>query len=218
MNNNVNSGIARKIIMHPGPVLSLTLIGMLLLSALLYYRAVKIQRFMEPALALSQPRIQFNQDINALLEKEFGSAFRGIAFSRGSIFVDQSLLFNSSRKPEDSERVVFKKLANVFLSALSDPDIRSRISLILVSNSIPLTTNPRINQMLRYQAQERIGFILNALYDAEPTLETKFGMFFSVTTMHKPVPIKEADMVEFQMIPTERLHIDVLERLEKYTR
>ncbi len=214
----MNDNIVRKIIMQPGPILSLTLIGLLLLSALLYYRAVKIQRFLEPALAISQPRIKFNQDINNLIMKEFGTTVRGIRFKRGSIFVDQSLLFASAHGHDGSQPVMFKRLSNVLLSALSDPNIRSHISLILISTSIPLTTDPQINKSLRFQAQERIGLILNALYRAEPELEKKFGTYFAVTATHKAVPIKDADMVEFRMIPTERLHIEVLERLEKYSR
>ena len=212
----MKANIVRRIIMQPGPIVSLTLIGLLLLSALLYYRAVKIQRFLEPALAISQPRIKFNQDINKLLIKEFGAAVGGIKFMRGSIFVDQSLLFARAHGHDGSQPVMFKRLGNVLLSALSDPNIRSHISLILVSTSIPLTTDPQINKSLRFQAQERIGLILNALYKAEPDLERKFGTLFAVTATHKAIPIKDADMVEFQMIPTERLHIEVLERLEKY--
>jgi len=61
-----------KFILPPGPILILTLIGLLLLSALLYYRAVKIQRFLEPVLAITQPRIAFSKNIYNLLLREFG--------------------------------------------------------------------------------------------------------------------------------------------------
>jgi hypothetical protein len=53
----------RKLILQPGPILSLTLIGILLLSAVIYYRANNVQRFLEPALALSEPRLKFSQNI-----------------------------------------------------------------------------------------------------------------------------------------------------------
>ena len=36
-----------------GPLLSLALIGVMLLSAVLYYRAVRIQRFLEPSVAVT---------------------------------------------------------------------------------------------------------------------------------------------------------------------
>ena len=57
-----------------GPVLSLLLIGLVVLSALLYYRAVKIQRFLEPALALSQPRNEFTKNISQNFQREIGRA------------------------------------------------------------------------------------------------------------------------------------------------
>ena len=83
----------KKFILPPGPILILTLIGLLLLSALLYYRAVRIQRFLEPALAITQPRITFSKNINNLILREFGKEeSKGIKFRTGSILVEQSLL------------------------------------------------------------------------------------------------------------------------------
>jgi len=63
--------MTKKFILPPGPILSLALIGLLILSAILYYQAVKIQRFLEPALAVSQPKMKFTQNMNNLLTKEF---------------------------------------------------------------------------------------------------------------------------------------------------
>ncbi len=61
-----------KYIPPAGPILNLTLIGLVLLSALLYYRAIKIQRFLEPALAISQPRNEFAKNVRLRFQKEFG--------------------------------------------------------------------------------------------------------------------------------------------------
>ena len=62
----------QKFIPHPVPIVILTLIGLLLLSALLYYKAVRSQRYLEPSLALAQPRIEFIHKIGLFFQEEFG--------------------------------------------------------------------------------------------------------------------------------------------------
>ncbi|HBH61184.1 MAG TPA: hypothetical protein DDX85_05480 [Nitrospiraceae bacterium] len=207
----------RKFIMPPGPILSMTLIGLLLLSALLYYRAIKIQRFLEPALAVSEPRIKFNQDINTLLMKEFGTAGNAIKFRKGSILIDQSFLFSTTHRTEGSNPLILKKLSRFFLSILSDRDIRERINLILVSTNLPFTADTKLNKELRYRVQERTALVLNSLYAVEPELEQKFGTYFAITAIPVGASGGETNLIEFRMIPTERLHIEMLERLEKYS-
>jgi len=206
-----------KLIMPPGPILSMTLIGLLLLSALLYYRAIKIQRFLEPALAVSEPRIKFNKDINNLLVKEFGTTSTGIKFRRGSVLVDQSFLFSTAHQMDGSHPLILKKLGRFFLSVLGDQYLRDRISLVLVSTNLPFTGDPRLNKELRFQVGERTALILNSLYAAEPELEQKFGKYFAVTAIPVDASGGETNSIEFRLIPTERLHIEVLERLEKYS-
>lgn len=208
--------IVNRFKIQTGPIVGITLIGILILSSLLYYRAIKIQRFLEPALALSEPRIKFNNDINALIEKEFGENPQGILFRSGTLYVNPSLIFPGKDKKEDQTRIALKKLGSIFLAALNDPDIRSRISLILVSTHLHLTSDIKLNRTLRFQIQEGTTLILNALYTAEPSLEKEYSTFFAVTAIPKLSSRNEPTLIEFQLIPTERLHIDVLERLEKY--
>jgi hypothetical protein len=207
----------RKFIMPPGPILSMTLIGILLLSALLYYRAIKIQRFLEPALAVSEPRVKFNQDINMLLMKEFGTTGKGIKFRKGSILIDQSFLFSTADRADGSHSLILQKLSRFFLSVLGDQDIRARISLILVSTNLPFTADTKLNKELRFQVQGRTSLILNSLYAVEPELEKKYGKYFAVTAIPVGASVGETNSIEFRLIPTERLHIEVLERLEKYS-
>ncbi len=84
-----------------GPVLSLLLIGLVLLSALLYYRAVKIQRFLEPALAISQPRNEFSKSIKLIFQQEFGAeSIKGLRVKASSILIERSFLFAGGRRPE----------------------------------------------------------------------------------------------------------------------
>ncbi len=210
-------GTIRKFILPPGPILSLTLIGLLLLSAVIYYRAIKVQRFLEPALAFSQPRLQFSQSINNLLSKEFGTKeTQGVRLRAGAIFVNQSLLFPAGRMTRPDQSQVLHKLGHVFLRALDDPDIRDNISLILVSTRLPLSTDAELNAALRFQLEGRALLILNSLYSAEPAIEKKYAQYFAATALPVEGPLKEAEWIEFRIIPAERFHIILLQRLEKY--
>ena len=207
----------KKFILPPGPILILTLIGLLLLSALLYYRAVKIQRFLEPALAITQPRITFSKNINNLLLREFGKEeSEGIKFKTGSILVEQSLLISGVHNIKGEDTEVLKKLGRVFMDAFSDPDIRDNISLILVIARPPLSPENRSNKEFRYQIQNRAALILNSMYKVAPGLESDYGRYFAATDLPVGPAVKETEWIEFRIIPTEKLHIEVLQRLEKY--
>ena len=90
----MNEKAPEKYVPPAGPILSLLLIGLVLLSALLYYRAVKIQRFLEPALAISKPRNEFSKSIKQIFQQEFGAELvKGIRIRAGSIFIEKSFLF-----------------------------------------------------------------------------------------------------------------------------
>ncbi len=212
-------GANTKFVPSLGPLFSLTLIGLLLLSALIYYRAVKIQRFLEPALAISEPRMKFNQDIKDLLSREFSpKEMKGIKFRAGTITVDESLIFersHSQARPTGPE--VLKKLSRVFAAALDDPEIRENISLIQITARFPLAKDMIMNRQARFAVQDSATLILNSIFSAEPRLETSFARFFAATAIATPFPPKEGGVIiEFRIIPTERLHIEVLDRLEQY--
>lgn len=213
----MNKGSFRKFILPPGPILSLALIGLLLLSAMLYYRAVKIQRFMEPALAISQPKIRFTQSINKLLSQEFGTKeIKGVKFQAGSILVDQSQFFEGSHYAKGFDPVALNKLSRVFLSALSNEDIRKDISLIMVNLRYPLGQDPELNRAMSLQSQQKAWLLLNYLYAAEPQLENKYGTYFVAAAMPVNRVVKENNWIEFRIVSTEHLHIEVLQKLEKY--
>ncbi len=202
-----------------GPLFSLTLVGLLLLSALIYYRAVKIQRFLEPALAISEPRMKFNQDIKDLLSREFSpKEMKGIKFRAGTITVDESLIFERSHsQARPAVPVVLKKLSRVFAAALDNPEIRENISLIQITARFPLTKDMILNRQARFEVQDSATLILNSIFSAEPRLETSYPRFFSATAIPTLAPPKDGRVIiEFRIIPTERLHIEVLERLERY--
>src|ERR1700690_1681055 len=95
-----------------GPVLSLLLIGLVLLSALLYYRAIRIQRFLEPALAISQPRNEFSKTIKLMFQREVGAeAINGNKVRGRSILIEKSFLFSGDGALKVSAQTDLKKLA-----------------------------------------------------------------------------------------------------------
>ncbi len=213
----INRESIKKLILPPGPILSFILIGLLLLGAILYYRSVKIQRFLEPALAISQPKIKFNQNINNFLTAEFGKEARGIKFRAGSVLVDPSVFFDHTRD-KGVDPAVLNKFARVFLSALRDADTKEHISLIMVGIRFPLTGDPLIDRAVSLRTQERAWALLNYIYAAEPQLEKVYYTAFVAAAIPVKGNLKENNWIEFRLVPTERLHIEVLQRFEKYTR
>ncbi len=210
---------ARKFIPPVGPLFSLTLIGLLLLSTIIYYRAVKIQRFLEPALAISEPRMKFNQNIRELLAAEFSpKEMKGIKFRAGTIVVDESLIFERSHaEGGNTGPAALRKLSRFFLAALNKAEIRENISLILITERFPVSKDLIVNRQMRFQAQDRAALILNSIFSAEPRLENEYTKFFTATAIPASGSLKKEDaVVEFRIIPTERLHIDVLQKLEQY--
>ncbi|MDH4231843.1 MAG: hypothetical protein OEW04_07405 [Nitrospirota bacterium] len=208
----------RKPVLQPGPIMSLMLIGILLLSAVIYYRAINVQRFLEPALALSEPRLKFSQNIRDILSKEFDTQqLKGVRFKSGSIFVEQSMLIDPSQPMKEVNPEVMKKLSRVFTSVLNTPEIRSNISLILVCMSYPSGPNTLLNKEFRFYTQERAVLLLNSLFFMEPELEKNYGRYFAAAALPASARLKEPPPLEFRLIPTEQLHIEVLQRLEKYS-
>jgi len=154
---------------------------------------------------------------NSLLAKEFGTEeIKGIRFRTGAILVEQSLLLSNIHPAKGSEPLILKKLASVFLTALNDPEIRDNISLVLVSTRLPIGPDWKANKEMRAGMQERAGLILSSLFALEPKLEKNYGAYFAATALSVSAGVKEPDWIEFRIVPTERLHIDVLMRLGKY--
>lgn len=204
--------------LQTGPVMILTLIGILLLSAVLYYRAVKIQRFLEPALAISTPRISFAKNIRNLLLKEFGmEQMSDIRFTTNSIFVERRLLLSGIHEPR-SDSPTMKKLSVVFLSVLKDPDMRDYVDFILISAKFPANDGSEPDEKKRLQTQQRAEVVLNSLFRVSPELAKDYGTYFAATTVPVSSSEKDINWIEFRFIPSERLHIEVLKSLKKYVR
>jgi hypothetical protein len=203
----------------PGPVIGLLLIGLVLLSSLLYYRSIKIQRFLEPALALSQPRNEFTKNIKQIIQKEFGAdKVKGLTVRTSSIVMETSLLFSHYGTLKESAQTDLQKLARVFLALMKDDHLRSEISLVLIIGHFPSSQAREATVAERMQVVRMVGFIQDALFKLEPELGRGYPTYFAATV--RPMDPREGsrNVVEFRIIPSEYLHIEVLEKLEKYSR
>ncbi len=200
-----------------GPVLSLLLIGLVVLSALLYYRAVKIQRFLEPALALSQPRNEFTKTISQNFQQEFGALqIKGVQARTSSIIIDRSLLFSADGALRPASQKIIKKLSRLFLSLLADNRSRNNISLVLISFHYPANGTKHAIIAERTKAQQMVGSLQDSLYAAEPELGKDFKSYFAATVQPEHLRRGERGLIELRIIPSELLHIEVLQRLVKY--
>jgi len=205
----------RNIFLPPGPILVLTLIGLLLLSALLYYKAVRAQRYLEPSLSIAQPRVRFVQNINRLLKKEFGSQdSKGIAVSRNSIFVESSLIFPDPVQRGVIDHIFLEKMSNIFISMFQDPEMRAYFDLILVGTRFYVSPHMEVNEINRVDKQHIAELILNSLFRVEPGLVKYYGVF--VATALPVQPGKKNNWIEFRIIPSEHLHIELMKSLKKY--
>jgi hypothetical protein len=72
-----------------------------------------------------------------------------------------------------------------------------------------------MNKRQRNEIQHKAELILYSLYNLEPTLEKEYGIYFAATAV--PVePLTADNWVEFRIIPSEHLHIEMIKSLEKY--
>ena len=200
-----------------GPVLSLLLIGLVLLSALLYYRAVRIQRFLEPALAISQPRNEFSRIIRLIYQREFGAdSIKGIKVRGSSIIIEKSFLFAKNGTLKASAQANLKKFSRIFLSLMDNEQTRSDISLVLIISRFPSSGVWMIYATERAQSQRMAGIVQDALFIAEPELAMRYGTYF-VSAAQPTNPLEgNRELIDIRIIPSELLHIKVLEKLEKY--
>jgi hypothetical protein len=214
----VNTKTLWKYLPPAGPVLSLILIGCVLLSALLYYRAIKIQRFLEPALALSQPRNEFAKSINQIFVNEFGAKpLPGLKIKSSAVLMEKSRLFfqNGALKPTAAEDL--DKLAHIFLTLMNDGARRADISLVLIMIRFP-SYGPRNQVMMeRMHAQQMLGLLQDGLFQAEPELAVRYSTYFICAAQPTNPHEGNSETVEFRIVPSEYLHIKVLEKLEKYS-
>ena len=205
----------KKFILPSGPILVLTLIGLMFSSALLYYKAVRAQRYLEPSLSIAQPRVAFIQDLRSLLVKEFGKEkMEGIALARNSIFVEGSLIFPDPVHSKVIDGRFLKKLSQVFLSMLEDQDMRSQFDIVLVTTRLKISPSLDVTAKRRSERQYIADSIINSLFKVEPELLQHYSTFTATAILIQPS--LNDTWVEFRIIPNEHLHIELMKSLKKY--
>ena len=201
-----------------GPVFSVMLVGILVLSALIYYRAVKIQRFLEPALALSIPRSEFSHKIIDAMSGEFGSStINGINFRTTSVKIAGPLIFSHEGSIHNVGRMVLKKTARAFRSVLKDEQTKPDIGFVLLVTQYPVGASGNAAAMLREESQRRAWMALDTMYTEEPELRRDFGLVFSAVAAPGIFLPESRNDIEIRIVPSERMHIEFLQKLEKYT-
>lgn len=205
----------QKVVPPPAPIVILTLIGALLLSALLYYKAVRAQRYLEPSLALVQPRIEFTHKIRLLFKEEFGTDdIQGVLLSGDSIFIEHALIYRGPAGSKRIDNVFLSKVSRVFLSILEDTEMRSHFDLILISSRIHFNPSPEENRNRRRKGLLIAESVVDAMYQVEPSLLKYYGIFAPTAVPDKPH--KTHNWIEFRIVPSERVHIEMMKGLEKY--
>ena len=196
-------------------ILTLALMSLLLLSSVIYYRAVKIQRFSELAFAIYQPQNAFSQKMIGPFIKLFDKKkISSIRFTANSLCIDESLLMNLAPNSKDAQPTIMKDLGKIFHAILQDPELRSNIELII--DSTIGTVSPGMSLSIKnYRTlQAKSESVLRSLFMAEPELEQQYSSFFASTVISTTDAERHQCVVEFQFIPNDRLYIEYLQRVQ----
>jgi hypothetical protein len=208
----------KKYLLPPGVILSVTLVGLILLGAMLYSRADRAQRFLEPALAISQPRSQFAIRFSELVERELDPRTAQQVLLMGNVLkVKKSSLFPEDFHTGDTTPLLVS-IGRIFHSMLEDPQMSPYVNMILIVTRVPQSGDHAVNMERRHEALESTEKILNALFAVNPKLEEGHSINFACTARVGGTSEGGEDIIEFQIIPSERPHIDLLQKLEKYIR
>ncbi len=213
----MKSDIPYKVRFPVDQILGITLIGLILLSALIYYKSVKAQRYLEPSLAVSEPRVAFTQKISDHISKEFGSRKNtGVVFTANSILVDDRQVFADPYNKESVKPDFVRKLGNILMAILDDVQMRPQFELILVSTRLPISPHLILNKQKQIEKQNNVELLLNSLYTSAPELKNTYALYFTSSVI--PVrPDQSENWIEFRFLPSEHLHIDMIKSLRKYS-
>ncbi len=205
----------RRYMLPPGVVLSTTLIGLILIGVVLYTKADRAQRFLEPTLAISNPRIQFSGRFAEIVEENLSpEGLRNVLVSGTSIRVRRDNLF-----PEDFHRgkvPLISGIGRIFHTVMEDPQMSKYIDFILVVTRFPDAKEHGANIQARKEASGIAENVLNAMFAVSPDLEAKHVVHFASASIADPYAGNIGDVVEFHIIPSERMHIDLLMKLQRY--
>ncbi len=196
-------------------VVGTTLVGMILLGALAYSNAVRFQRFIEPMLAVLQPRGEFTGRFGSMIMREFDDIDLSEIVLRGNVLrVKRSFLASEGSHQEGFAN--YERLGRVFKSLLDDAWMRSNTDFIMVSLEAPFTMNEEKNRKRREATAKEAELILVTILNSSPDLRIKYAPLFTSAVVSSPPKSTTEQWVTFSIMPSERLHAEVLRRLEKY--
>ena len=196
-------------------VMTLALMSLLLLSLVVYYRATRIQRFSELALAIYQPQNDFSQKMIGPFIKLFNEKkISTIRHTSNSLFIDESLLVMVAQNNKDNQPTIVRDLGKIFHAILQDPELRSNIELILVSTIGPVSPGMSLSTKNHRTLQVKSESVLRSLFMAEPELEQKYSSFFASTVISATDVERDQYLVEFRFIPNDRLYLKYLQRVQ----
>lgn len=190
----------------------LILIGLLLTGVLLYYRAVNFQRFLEPSLAVLAPSTTFTSRFKQIASEELSSAPKGMVRFTGSGILVHKALFSMGET--HGVPPVIPSLARILNRLFSDPWMAANIQLVMVKTEVDLESalnDPSLRTKMREQAEA----VLNAILAVDPKLIRGHSESFAATAVYKN-NVTSSDWITLELVPSERLHIEMLERLGKY--
>jgi hypothetical protein len=205
-------GNARDLI-PPEPVVILVLIGLMLTGALLYYRAVNLQRFLEPALAVLEPRTMLASRLNKLAGEELGHGYGSKILVRSSGLLVHKSLF----APTEYHKVpiIITRLGRLMHRLFEDPWLDANVEIIMVKTSVPINLPPETRTKAHEQMRQQSEAVVSAILGTNKDLAEGHADRFAATSVFSR-QVENADWVTLDIIPSERLHIEVLERLGKY--
>jgi hypothetical protein len=195
------------------PVVILALIGLMLIGAILYYRSVNLQRFLEPSLAVLEPRTMLSSRLKDLTNEELGPEYSpGIIVLSTGLMIHKSLLLSPEyHKPS----IITQRLANMLNRLFEDPWMAGNVEMIMVKTSAPVDLPLEQREKVKHNMQQQSESVLESILGTSPALAEKHSDKFAATAVLSR-NTKNYDWVMLDIIPSERLHIEVLERLGKY--
>ncbi len=195
-------------------ILTLALMSLLLLSSIIYYRAVRIKRFSELAFAIFQPQNEFSQKmIDPFIKLFEKKKISGIRFTVNSLCIDESLLMVAPNS-KDTQPTIMGDLGKIFHAILQDPELRSNIELILVSTIGPASPGMSLSIRNYRTLQAKSESVLRSLFTVEPELEQQYSSFFASTVISTTDAERDQCAVEFRFIPNHQIYIEYLQKTQ----
>lgn len=196
-------------------VMTLALMSLLLLSLIVYYRAVRIQKFSELTLAIYQPQKEFRQKTLGPFIKLFDKKkLSSIAFTDNSFCLEEPLLLMDEPNGKNTQPTITGDLGKTFHAILQDNELRSNIELILVSTIEPLSPSMSLSNKNFRSQQEKSDSVLRSLLEAEPELKQKYSSFFASMAVSTADVERDQCLIEFRFIPNNRLYTNYLQRVK----